>query len=106
MERRLAAIFVANMVGYSRLMEADEEGTLANLGPQSLKNITEPVTVWRVDMGDTEHAGLETRRKTSMIKHGNLPSTYCSAPSRTLIGYFSSYQKFQKEAVCKNILLF
>jgi class 3 adenylate cyclase/TolB-like protein len=29
MERRLAAILVADMVGYSRLMEADETGTLA-----------------------------------------------------------------------------
>ena len=29
MERRLAAILVADMVGYSRLMELDEEGTLA-----------------------------------------------------------------------------
>jgi len=28
-QRRLAAIFVADMVGYSRLMEADEEGTIA-----------------------------------------------------------------------------
>ncbi len=28
-ERRLAAIFAADMVGYSRLMEADEEGTIA-----------------------------------------------------------------------------
>ena len=27
--RRLAAIAVADMVGYSRLMEADEKGTLA-----------------------------------------------------------------------------
>ena len=29
MERRLAAILAADMVGYSRLMEADEEGTIA-----------------------------------------------------------------------------
>lgn len=29
MERRLAAIFAADMVGYSRLMESDEEGILA-----------------------------------------------------------------------------
>ena len=29
--RRLAAIAVADVVGYSRLMEADEEGTLAAL---------------------------------------------------------------------------
>ncbi len=28
MERRLSAIFAADMVGYSRLMEADEIGTL------------------------------------------------------------------------------
>ncbi len=28
-ERKLAAILAADMVGYSRLMEADEEGTIA-----------------------------------------------------------------------------
>ena len=28
-ERRLAAILAADVVGYSRLMEPDEEGTLA-----------------------------------------------------------------------------
>ena len=31
MERRLAAILAADVVGYSRLMEQDEEGTLAAL---------------------------------------------------------------------------
>ena len=31
MERRLAAILVADVVGYSRLMADDEEGTLARL---------------------------------------------------------------------------
>ena len=30
-QRRLAAILAADMVGYSRLMGADEEGTLARL---------------------------------------------------------------------------
>src|SRR2546426_3023644 len=30
-ERRLSAILAADMVGYSRLMEADEAGTLARL---------------------------------------------------------------------------
>ena len=30
-ERRLAAILAADVAGYSRLMEADEEGTLARL---------------------------------------------------------------------------
>lgn len=31
MERRLAAILAANVVGYSRLVRADEEGTIAAL---------------------------------------------------------------------------
>ena len=31
MERRLAAILAADVVGYSRLIRADEEGTLAAL---------------------------------------------------------------------------
>ncbi len=31
MERRLAAILAADVVGYSRLMEQDEAGTLATL---------------------------------------------------------------------------
>lgn len=31
MERRLAAILAADVVGYSRLMGADEAGTLAHL---------------------------------------------------------------------------
>ena len=31
MERRLAAILAADVVGYSRLMNEDEEGTLARL---------------------------------------------------------------------------
>ena len=31
-ERKLVAILAADVVGYSRLMEADEEATLAALG--------------------------------------------------------------------------
>ena len=31
MERRLAAIFAADVAGYSRLIGADEEGTLTRL---------------------------------------------------------------------------
>ncbi len=40
--RRLAAILVADVVGYSRLMEADESGTLAVL-TERRKSILEPV---------------------------------------------------------------
>ena len=42
MNRRLAAIFVADVVGYSRLMEADETGTLAAL-KERRKTVLEPV---------------------------------------------------------------
>ena len=40
--RRLAAIMVADVVGYSRLMEADEAGTLAAL-KERRKSVLEPV---------------------------------------------------------------
>src|SRR5260221_14712257 len=41
MERRLAAILVADVAGYSRLMEADEEGTLRRLRA-TLHDLFEP----------------------------------------------------------------
>src|SRR5512139_2112902 len=40
--RRLAAIMVADVVGYSRMMEADEVGTLAAL-KERRKGVLEPV---------------------------------------------------------------
>jgi adenylate cyclase len=42
MERRLAAILAADVVGYSRLMEADEAGTLARLKARR-KEVLEPL---------------------------------------------------------------
>ena len=39
LERRLAAVLAADMVGYSRLMEADETGTLARLRTHRLELI-------------------------------------------------------------------
>ena len=38
-ERRLAAVLAADVVGYSRLMEADETGTLARLKTHRLELI-------------------------------------------------------------------
>ncbi len=43
MDRRLAAILSADVVGYSRLMAADEEGTLAQLKAHR-KELIEPKT--------------------------------------------------------------
>ena len=42
MERRLAAILAADVVGYSRLMELDEAGTLSALS-DLIKNHIEPL---------------------------------------------------------------
>ena len=42
-ERRLAAILAADMVGYSRLMEADEAGTFAALKAHR-EDLIDPLT--------------------------------------------------------------
>src|SRR5207248_5173051 len=44
MERRLAAILVSDVVGYSRLMQLDEPGTLAALA-QRRQHVLEPLVV-------------------------------------------------------------
>ena len=43
-ERRLAAVLAADMVGYSRLMEVDEAGTLARLKTHRLELIDPAIT--------------------------------------------------------------
>ncbi len=43
-ERRLAAVFAADMVGYSRLMEVDEAGTLARLKTHRIELIDPAIT--------------------------------------------------------------
>ena len=47
MQRRLAAILVADVVGYSRLMEVDEEGTLAALQRRRAELINPAIAEWR-----------------------------------------------------------
>lgn len=44
MEHRLAAVLAADMVGYSRLMEADERGTLARLRAHRIELIDPAIT--------------------------------------------------------------
>ena len=46
--RRLSAILVADMAGYSRMMAADEEGTLARL-------------IWTPTIGTSGHYHIFTR---------------------------------------------
>ena len=45
-QRRLAVILVADVVGYSRLMEADEEGTRARFDSH-LNELIKPALFWR-----------------------------------------------------------
>ncbi len=54
MERRLAAILAADVVGYRRLMGADEEGTLARLG----------VTLNLVERNQTRSVSVRAEQRT------------------------------------------
>jgi hypothetical protein len=72
-ERRLAAIFAADVAGYSRLMEQDEVGTLRAL------------TAHRELMDrliGTMGAGLLTQRETVFLRPSPPPLMLSSAPSR------------------------
>src|SRR5258705_87103 len=66
-QRRLAAILAADVVGYSRLMEANEERTMVALkqqrreffdqGEKTVKNIVQPVHVYFVNLAHTPATG-------------------------------------------------
>jgi adenylate cyclase len=47
--RRLAAILAADMVGYSRLMETDETGTLARLKTHRVELVDPAIVGTRVE---------------------------------------------------------
>ena len=57
-ERRLAAVLAADMVGYSRLMEADEVGTLARLKTHRLELIDPAISKQRGRIIKTTGDGL------------------------------------------------
>ena len=57
-ERRLAAVLSADMVGYSRLMEADEAGTLARLKTHRLELIDPAISKQRGRIIKTTGDGL------------------------------------------------
>ncbi len=58
MERRLAAILAADMVGYSRLMSADEAGTLARQQAHLAEVIGPGITEYRGRIVKTTGDGL------------------------------------------------
>src|SRR5688500_13066615 len=57
-QRRLAAILAADMVGYSRLMEADESGTLARLKTHRLELIDPAIAKARGSIVKTTGDGM------------------------------------------------
>ena len=58
MERRLAAIFAADMVGYSRLMEADEDGVLSRQKTLRKQLIDPQITLYRGRIVKTTGDGM------------------------------------------------
>jgi adenylate cyclase len=56
--RRLAAIFAADIAGYSRLMEADEEGTLARLKSLRRDLIDPKIALWKGRIVKTTGDGM------------------------------------------------
>ena len=63
-ERRLAAIVAADVVGYSRLMEVDEAGTLARLKPIRMELIEPAIAKCR---GRVIKTNYEINFKTDLI---------------------------------------
>ncbi len=58
MERRLAAILSADVVGYSRLMEEDEDGTLSVLQAHRAELIDPTITAHRGRAEPSRRDGL------------------------------------------------
>ncbi len=78
-ERRLAAVLAADMVGYSRLMEVDETGTLARLKTHRIELIDPAIAKNRGRIIKTTGDGMLRFQPKSVIHRG------CSALLRCLI---------------------
>src|SRR6516225_9766163 len=72
-ERRLAAILCADVAGYSRLMGADDEGTLAVL-KSDRRELIDPLIA--------QHRGriFKTTGDGILIEFASVSSTRCAAP--------------------------
>ena len=66
MERRLAAILVADMVGYSRMMAADEVGTLNRLKHHRIELIDPKIAEYG-GRGRNPGAGPGTARRSARL---------------------------------------
>lgn len=59
MEQRLAAVLAADMAGYSRLMEADEAGTVARLRTHRIELIDPAIAKNKGHLIKTTGDGME-----------------------------------------------
>ena len=92
-QRRLAAILAADVVGYSRLMEADEEGTLARMKTLR-KDVIEPKIANHggrifktTGDGFLAEFGFPQTRRTSIPRINPISSDTALATSDTLVKY-------------------
>src|SRR5438270_847924 len=97
MPRRLAAIFAADVEGFARLTDADVSSasghdhvrkrlplTFADLGPQQVKNIDEPVRAYAVD---TKTEASSPARLSSSLPDVNKPLSLPDKPSIAVLRF-------------------
>ena len=86
-ERRLAAILAADVAGYSRLIEADEEGTLSRLRALRAEVLREAEVQYRIRMtGYDRSTSLGLR--LSWHDHSLRSPSNCSTRSSNIFGRY------------------
>ena len=113
MERRLAAILAADMVGYSRLMEADEIGTLErqktyrsylNAKPKSLRKKSGRLQrtnqfqrVW------TRWLNLSTKRKKQVAKKWGIQDAFPSQHQKEMRKVWNTLSPTKRQEFLHNL---
>jgi class 3 adenylate cyclase len=69
-ERRLTAILVADVAGYSRLMHQDEEGTHARFTGLMADAVLPAITQHGGRIGARKHEQIASRRSRSLSMNG------------------------------------
>lgn len=88
MEHRLAAVLAADMVGYSRLMEADEQGAVARLRTHRIQLIEPAIAKNHGRIIKTTGDGMLVEFTTSQLYDLEIP--WCSRLSRSAPKYPSN----------------